>query len=156
VEAFLDVLAQARSNRPDQGDGRAVWARYVEPTRVDPGRIVAHLALSQLLGQAEEAAGELGGYAIDHEVADGVDRGGVAVGAGRIALTRRRTRRRTVWAYGALHLGGLEGTGAVRPGADAAEADAADVAAFVGAARDGQLVTELLRDVVDRFGPRQF
>ncbi|HEY8527322.1 MAG TPA: DUF3536 domain-containing protein [Acidimicrobiales bacterium] len=156
VEAFLDVLAQARSNRPDQGDGRAVWARYVEPTRVDPGRIVAHLALSQLLGQAEEAAGELGGYAIDHEVADGVDRGGVAVCAGRIALTHRRTRRRTVWAYGALHLGGLEVTGAVRPGADAAEADAADVAAFVGAARDGQLVTELLRDVVDRFGPRQF
>jgi Domain of unknown function (DUF3536)/Glycosyl hydrolase family 57 len=151
----LDILATARSNRPDERDGRAVWWRYVEPSRVDPGRIVAHLALTELLA-GDDATGELGGFTIEREVTDAVDRGGVAVCAGRLALTHRRTRRRTVWAYGAVHLGGLEVTGAVRPAADDPATDAGAVAAFVGATRDGERVTELLRQVVESFGPREF
>jgi hypothetical protein len=150
----LDVLAQARSNRPDEGDGRAVWERYVDPSRVDPGRIVAHLALTELLA-GDDSATELGGFTVEREVTGAVDRGGVAVCAGRMALTHRRTRRRTSWAYGAIHLGGLEVSGAVRPAADEAT-DVGDVSAFVGATREGELVTELLRMVVDRFGPREF
>ncbi len=154
-DRVLDLLAQARSNRPDEGDGRAVWARYVDPSRVDPERIVSHLALTELLA-GDDAVDELGGFAIEREVTGAVDRGGVAVCAGRLTLTHRRTRRRTSWAYGAIHLGGLEVSGAVRPAADDPADDAADVSAFVGATRDGELVTELLRIVVERFGPREF
>jgi hypothetical protein len=154
-DRVLDVLAQARSNRSDEGDGRAVWERYVDPSRVDPERIVAHLALTELLDPRDDLAEELGGFAIEREVTGAVDRGGVAVCAGRMALTHRRTRRRTAWAYGAIHLGGLEVSGAVRPAGDEAT-DVGDVSAFVGATREGELVTELLRMVVERFGPREF
>ena len=105
--------------------------------------------------------GHLAGYQVDRDLHDAVDRGGVAVCAGRVALTHRRTRRTTRWTYAAVHLGGLEVFGAVRPAADGdadrdADRDADDVSALVGATRRGERVTRLLRTVVDRFGPREF
>ena len=154
TDAVLAELARARSNDPEEGDGREVWRRHVDPSRVDPGRVAAHLALVDLLGGDAEAPAVAGFAAVRdrHEV---VARGGMTVGAGRAALTHRRTRRVTRWAYAAVHLGGLEVFGAVRPAGDGA-ADAADVGALVGAVRRGERVTTLLRLVVDRFGPREF
>ena len=32
---FLELLAQARSNLPEQGDGRSIYERYVQPAMVD-------------------------------------------------------------------------------------------------------------------------
>jgi hypothetical protein len=162
VDAVLDVLGEARSNRVEEGTGRDVWDRYVAPSRVDPSRIVAHLALTQLM-RGDAQRDELGGFAIEREAGEVVDRGGVVVAAGALALTHRRTGRRTRWAYGAVHLGGLEVTGAVRPGrhdpddpAAGPFADAREVAALVGATRSGERVTELLRLIVEQFGPREF
>lgn len=162
TEAFLDVLAGARSNRLEEGTGRDVWDRYVVPSRVGPDRIVAHLALTQLLREGDDRT-ELGGFAIEREVGDTIDRGGVTVTAGALAVTHRRTGRRTRWAFGAVVLGGLEVTGAVRPGHDGPDdpaggplADAREVAAFLDAARTGVRVTELLHLAVDLFGPREF
>jgi hypothetical protein len=160
---FLDVLAQARSNRVEEGDGRRIWQRHVEPSRVDEGRVAAHIALAQLLGGGATAEiGEpgdriqqLGSHlveAADHEV---FDRGGLSLCTGWVTLAHRRTRRTTSHAFAALHLGGLEVFGAVRTVSDGQDA-AADIerlqAAFTGGAR----VTTLLREVVDRFGPREF
>ncbi len=175
VDAVLDALARAHSNDPDEGDGRRVWERHVEPTRADPARVAAHLAVSELLAGGHPRVGEcarLGAYESVHEVHETADRGGVAACAGLVSVTQRRTRRTTRWAYAAVHLGGLEVFGAVRPATDttidAAAAvpsagagdglgrDRDDVAAVAGAARRGDRVTSLLRLVVDRFGPREF
>ncbi|HEX2382181.1 MAG TPA: DUF3536 domain-containing protein, partial [Acidimicrobiales bacterium] len=49
VDRFFDVLGRARSNVEAEGDGRAIWQRHVEPSRVDADRVVAHLALISLL-----------------------------------------------------------------------------------------------------------
>lgn len=163
----LATLAGARSNDPGEGDGRAVWRRHVAPSRVDPGRVAAHLALTNLLGVGDPGPGVAGrtdGYEAERELHDAVDRGGVAVCAGRVAVTHRRTRATTRWAYAAVHLGGLEVFGALRPsaagpgpdGALSDEGDRADTAAVVEATRGGERVTTLLRTVVDRFGPREF
>ncbi|HKY68157.1 MAG TPA: DUF3536 domain-containing protein, partial [Acidimicrobiales bacterium] len=117
AEAALAVLAGARSNDPDEGDGADVWRRHVDTSRVDAGRVVAHLAMTELLTGSGDA-GSVAGYDTRREVYDAVDRGGVSVCAGRVTLTHRRTRRVTRWAYAAVHLGGLEVFGAVRPAAD--------------------------------------
>jgi alpha-amylase/alpha-mannosidase (GH57 family) len=45
---FLDLLAQARSNLPDQGDGRSIYERYVQPAMVDLKKVGAHYAVSSL------------------------------------------------------------------------------------------------------------
>jgi Domain of unknown function (DUF3536)/Glycosyl hydrolase family 57 len=153
VDAVLDALAEAVSNDPDEGDGRQVWQRHVDPSRVEPGRVAAHLALTDLLA-GDAAAERIAGFEIERQLHEAVDRGGVRVSAGRVAITHRRTRRCTTWAYAALHLGGLEVFGAVRPAAGARDGD--DVAELVRATRRGERVTGLLRMVVDRFGPREF
>ncbi len=154
LEAVLATLAEARSNDPTEGDGREVWRHHVDPSRVDPGRVAAHLALTDLLA-GDAAAEHIAGFEPARELHETVDRGGVAVCAGVVAITHRRTRRRTRWAYAAVHLGGLEVFGAVRPAGDG-ERDAHDVATIVGDTRRGARVTGLLRMVVDRFGPREF
>ena len=154
IDAVLATLAEAQSNDPAEGDGRSVWQRHVDTSRVDPGRVAAHLAMTELLA-GDTATGRLDGYDVERDLHDGVDRGGVAVCAGRVTLTHRRTRRTTRWAYAAVHLGGLEVFGAVRPAGDG-DRDAADVSALLEATRRGDRVTALLRMVVDRFGPREF
>ena len=45
---FLDLLAQARSNLPEQGDGRSIYERYVQPAMVDLEKVGAHYAVSSL------------------------------------------------------------------------------------------------------------
>jgi alpha-amylase/alpha-mannosidase (GH57 family) len=45
---FLDLLAQARSNLPEQGDGRSIYDRYVQPAMVDLEKVGAHYAVSSL------------------------------------------------------------------------------------------------------------
>ena len=45
---FLDLLAQAHSNLPGQGDGRAIYERYVQPAMVDLEKVGAHYAVSSL------------------------------------------------------------------------------------------------------------
>ena len=153
---FLDTLATARSNRPWEGDGRAIWARHVDPARVDGGRVAAHLALIELIGRGDGHIEELGGYRVERVVADIVDRGGVTACAARVLLRHGRTRRRSVWTYGAVHLGGLEVFGAVRPGSTEPPDDEAAIDELVDATRRGERITTLLRLVTDRFGPREF
>jgi hypothetical protein len=154
-DRFLDTLARARSNRPEEGDGRAIWERHVVPARADGGRVAAHLALIELLA-GDGTTTQLGGYDVARDYTDAVDRGGVATCVGRVALTHRRTRRRELWTYAAVHLGGLEVFGAVRPGSDDPEVDRAAVHELAEATREGERVTALLRLVIDRFGPREF
>jgi hypothetical protein len=47
-EGFLQRLASARSNIPDQGDGAAVYDRYVRGGVVDLPKVAAHYAVSSL------------------------------------------------------------------------------------------------------------
>jgi alpha-amylase/alpha-mannosidase (GH57 family) len=45
---FLDLLAQAHSNLPEQGDGRSIYEHYVQPAMVDLEKVGAHYAVSSL------------------------------------------------------------------------------------------------------------
>ena len=49
VEEVLAILDGAVSNDPSEGTGRDMWKRHVDPTRVDARRVVAHLAMIDLL-----------------------------------------------------------------------------------------------------------
>ena len=46
---FLDLLAKARSNLPEQGDGRSIYERYVQPAMVDLEKVGGPLSLSARL-----------------------------------------------------------------------------------------------------------
>jgi hypothetical protein len=154
LDPFLDVLAGARSNQPGEGDGRAVWARHVEPARVDADRVVAHLALAVLLRDTP-LEGRIARWDIEDVSHRHARRGGLALCAGSLELVHLRTRRRTRHAYAAVHLGGLEVLGAVRPANDPSSDDV-DAAALVEALEGGARVTTLLRLLGERFGLAEF
>jgi alpha-amylase/alpha-mannosidase (GH57 family) len=50
---FLELLAQARSNLREQGDGRSIYDRYVQPAMVDLEKVGAHYAVSSLFEEYE-------------------------------------------------------------------------------------------------------
>jgi hypothetical protein len=82
------------------------------------------------------------------------DRGGIGGVAGQVTLVHRRTGRRTVHVYAAIHLGGLEVFGATR-GADA-DRDPGVFSELAGAVTSGARVTTLIRLIADGFGPHEF
>jgi len=149
---MLDVLEAAESNVAEEGNGRDIWIRSVESARVDADRVVAHLALVELL-EGREPAPRVATF--DVEVTDHghADRGALAMCWGSVVLTHRRTGRRTEHVYAAIHLGGLEVLGATRPPSDG---DAVTFARLREAFADDAPVTTLLRLVSDGFGPGEF
>jgi len=91
-----------------------VWRTDVEPARVGPSRVAAHLALANVLaGQAPPS--RLAAWDIDEGGHARDERGGVALATGVATLRHRRTGRTSAHAYAALRLGGLEVLGATRP-----------------------------------------
>jgi alpha-amylase/alpha-mannosidase (GH57 family) len=153
IDRFLDVLGRARSNVEAEGDGRAIWQRHIEPSRVDADRVVAHLALISLLEDRDPPSTLTSFVVEDHQrrVADRGGRGGVA---GQVTLVHRRTGRRTDHVYAAIHLGGLEVFGATR--ASDPERDPAVFSELARAGESGARVTTLLRLIAEDFGPHEF
>jgi hypothetical protein len=150
---FLEVLAKAESNRPEEGNGRDVWHRHVLLARVDAGRVVAHLALMDLL-EERSPSGRAGAYEVEVVDHDHTDRGLLALCTGYVRLTHVHTGRRSEHVYAALHLGGLEVLGATRHADPRRDADAP---ALLRQAFDhGAPVTTLLRMVSTGFGPHEF
>ncbi|HUP86278.1 MAG TPA: DUF3536 domain-containing protein [Acidimicrobiales bacterium] len=152
TDAVLGVLDDAVSNVPTEGTGRDIWRRHVVPARVDADRVVAHLALVELL-EGREPAPRVATF--DVEVTDHGhrDRGALAMCWGSVVLTHRRTGRRSEHVYAAIHLGGLEVLGATRP---PGMYDEAEIARLQEAFAADAPVTTLLRLVSDGFGPREF
>jgi len=153
VDEFLDTLAQAKSNDPQEGDGREVWERHVVPTRVDAERVVAHLALVRVL-EREGPAAAIGPFdVISHEGAL-VERGPLVGAGGRVTLEHRRTRRRTDHVYAVVHMGGLEVFGATRrPDPERDDTLFGEVAYAV---ESGASVPNVLRLLAEGVGPREF
>jgi alpha-amylase/alpha-mannosidase (GH57 family) len=151
--AFLGTLATAESNDPAEGDGRRIWRKHVVPARVDAERVVAHLALRELL-ENRPAPERVAAYVVTVVDHDHADRGALALCTGHVRLTHGRTGRATEHVYAALHLGGLEVVGATRPVDVRRDADA--LAILRQAFAKGAPVTTLLRLVGDGFGPKEF
>jgi hypothetical protein len=149
----LTLLSGAHSNRAEEGDGRRIWRTHVEPARVDPFRVVAHLALAELL-EGTPPPKQLAAYDIEVMTHAHAERGPLAMSSGHVMLTHRRTGRTWERVYGAVRLGGLEVLGANRT-ADVRR-DEATIAILREAFNKGAPLATLIRLVADGFGPREF
>ena len=73
---FLQILAQARSNDPNMGDGLQIYQRWIKPKRVTLEQVVNHYAISSLFdeGQRTRRVFSFQVETIDHERLEGEDR----------------------------------------------------------------------------------
>ena len=134
---FIKLLASAKSNLPEQGDGSSIYERYVKTAKVDWETLGAHYAVSTFF---ENFPKEKKIYCYDstredHQV---FTAGRARLGLGRVKLTSNVTLDSKTLSFGVLHLGDHNINGGV--------------AEFV----DDDTYQKMLRDAVQPFARADF
>jgi alpha-amylase/alpha-mannosidase (GH57 family) len=112
--AFERDLAPARGNVIANGDGAATYRRFALPARIDLNNVCGHYALSSLFENYSDRA-PIFCYLVER-----IDRKVLVLGAARLALGQAWvrsliTREHARLTYAALHIGGHNLIGGVRP-----------------------------------------
>jgi Domain of unknown function (DUF3536)/Glycosyl hydrolase family 57 len=114
-EEMLEILGEARSNRPEMGTGADVWRTQVVPSSISPARIAAHLTLLSSVRPPVPSQLEVAGHRATVDDLRFDRRGYLSLTTARIHLTSMATARTNVFGSAAIHLGGLDFTGALVP-----------------------------------------
>jgi alpha-amylase/alpha-mannosidase (GH57 family) len=153
IESVLEVLAQARSNIAEMGNGADVFRRFIPQSRVTPKRIGAHMAISTIASQAGRE-GDLGDYHFQQEEFRQERHGRLLLATSRLALTEVISGRQYKFDSAALHLGGVDFYCALKDSTDPnrfREACARVWAHFRTAS-----LPAMIRKVQEEFGPEEF
>ncbi|MGA9815146.1 MAG: DUF3536 domain-containing protein [Terriglobales bacterium] len=110
---FLDLLAKAHSNLPEQGDGRSIYESYVQPAMVDLEKVGAHYAVSSLF---EEYGQNTRIYCYDVEKLDyrSSRQGKLRAVLGQASVTSEITWESDQVTFGVLYLADHSVIGGVR------------------------------------------
>jgi hypothetical protein len=101
---FLELLEKAKSNIPEQGDGRRIYENYVRPAMVDLTSVVAHYAVSSLFEDYSDET-NIYCYRIVNEDYQTTDCGKTKLVAGRSKVTSEITGESAVLSFGVFHFG---------------------------------------------------
>jgi alpha-amylase/alpha-mannosidase (GH57 family) len=110
---FLDLLAQARSNLPEQGDGRVIYERYVQPAMVDLQKVGAHYAVSSLFEEYGQNT-RIYCYDVGRIEYRSSRQGKLRVVLGQVTVTSEITWESDGITFGVLHLADHSVIGGVR------------------------------------------
>jgi alpha-amylase/alpha-mannosidase (GH57 family) len=110
---FLDLLAQARSNLPEQGDGRVIYERYVQPAMVDLQKVGAHYAVSSLFEEYGQNT-RIYCYDVGRIEYRSSRQGKLRVVLGQASVTSEITWESDSITFGVLHLADHSVIGGVR------------------------------------------
>jgi alpha-amylase/alpha-mannosidase (GH57 family) len=115
---FRERLAKAPSNKPEYGDGEAVYERLVAPAKVDLSKIGACFALQSVWGESvwgdARERPTMGGFE-GEIVDDDVHRTGSSrMALGRVRVRSKITTEEADFAYAVLHLGDHNILGGIR------------------------------------------
>lgn len=148
--AFLDALADARSNRAEVGSAVDVWYARVLPDAVPLERVAAHATLLASAGQP--TAAPPGGHTVDTREVDVEQRGGHRLATGLLDVTAEATGKTASFAVAGLYLGGLD----VHATVAAADPDGPARLEQVRQAWARQPLAQLLRTVDDTLGGKEY
>lgn len=101
---FLELLAQARSNIPEHGDGRQIYEKFVRPAIVDREIVGAHYAVSSLFEEYPDTT-RVYSFTCEREDRQEFTAGKSRLLVGRAKVTFEITRNSDVLSYGVLHMG---------------------------------------------------
>ncbi|HTO77393.1 MAG TPA: DUF3536 domain-containing protein [Thermoanaerobaculia bacterium] len=99
-----EALSRASSNRPEAGDGRALYDRQLRIARVDLPRVGGHYAVRSLF-EPYDAEARIYCYAVERQDYRFSEAGPLRLGLGRARFTSDITGESARLAFAALHLG---------------------------------------------------
>jgi alpha-amylase/alpha-mannosidase (GH57 family) len=106
IEAdFLERLALAKSNIPEQGNGAEIYDRYVKPARIDLIKVGAHYAVSSVFEEYGEETG-IFSYRVFREDFQMLHAGQMRLAVGRIFIRSTITRKADRISFCTLYFGG--------------------------------------------------
>jgi hypothetical protein len=149
---FLAILATAKSNVPEVGDGAEVYRRYVTGMRIGLEEVGAHYAISSIFRSYPED-GELFCFDVHRESHEVFTSGRGRVALGRARVSSRITEETEEISFAVLHLGDQNLSAAVK---HYVSTDPDEIAAFgafsseVGNAMRHANLPEVIR-LIDRF-----
>lgn len=116
-EGFLQRLEHAKSNLPEQGDGRAIYNKCVKPAMISWDNVVAHYAISSLFANyGERIRIFLHSFEELHRKLLTAGKARIAIGTTRVRFEITRETREYI--YAALYLGEHHVTAGVKPFGD--------------------------------------
>jgi len=149
---FLNLLAKAKSNIPEIGDGAEVYRRYVNSMQIGLEQVGAHYAISSIF-RAYPEQGELFCFDVHRESQETFSSGRGRVAVGRALVYSRITEENEDICFAVLHLGDQNLSAAVKR---YNSQDPAEVASFltfsteIGTAIRRANLPEVIR-LIDRF-----
>jgi alpha-amylase/alpha-mannosidase (GH57 family) len=150
--AFLEVLARAKSNLPEIGDGAQVYTRYVNSMRIGLEQVGAHYAISSIF-RAYPEDGELFCFTLHRDSHESFTSGRGKVALGRAHIRSRITEETEEICFAVLHFGDQNLSAAIRRYSDANPEDVAAFKAFSADIRTAirrANLPEVIR-LIDRF-----
>jgi alpha-amylase/alpha-mannosidase (GH57 family) len=103
--SFSERLALAKSNLPEQRDGRRIYERLVMPSAVDLTKVLAHYAITSLFDTYETRT-KLRSYEIERLGERRFEAGGTRAIVGEARVQSSITGEAAQLSYGVIHVGG--------------------------------------------------
>src|SRR5262249_22357346 len=110
---FLDLFQEAKSNIPENCNGRCIYERFVKPAMVDMEKATAHYAISSVF-QDYEPRSRIFSYSFEEEQRQVLTSGKTMLVAGRTKVLCEITQETGDFIYAILYLGEHNLTGAVK------------------------------------------
>ncbi len=104
-EKFLSILEQAKSNIPEQGDGRRIYEHLVKPAMIDLTKVAAHYAVSSLFEDYSEK-NEIFCYTVDNRDYRATDCGQSRLITGFALVASQITLESAMLTFGVFRFGG--------------------------------------------------
>jgi len=101
---FLEILQRAKSNVPENQNGRVIYDRFVKPAVMTREKVAAHYAISSLFEAYPEEA-RIYSFIVKQEDRQMFTAGNARLAIGRIRVTFDVTRAAETFAYVVVHLG---------------------------------------------------
>ena len=101
---FLEMLAKARSNIPENRDGRTVYERFVRPAIMTRETIGAHYAISSLFESYPDET-RIYEFTVQQKERQLFTAGNARLALGRINVIFERTRASDLITYAVIHMG---------------------------------------------------
>jgi alpha-amylase/alpha-mannosidase (GH57 family) len=151
-EEFLNILAKAKSNVPEIGDGAEIYRRYVSEMKIGLEQVGAHYAISSIFRPYPED-GEIFCFDVHRESYEVFNSGRGRVALGRARVYSRVTEETEEICFAVLHLGDQNLSAAVKRYVPTDEIEVAAFGGFsaeVGTAIRRANLPEVIR-LIDRF-----